>query len=92
LRTRLHFLVNDPLQVLEVGVVAADADSDIVVDFGDSLALAESGHGAVGAEGVGADDHSALKLESQHGGAGGDGLPEKKWAKLLQISSCKEEK
>ena len=71
----LHHLPENLLQILEISIVSGSTQHGAVVDSHNARDVAETSQGAVGAQHVCCDHHSALKLETQDRGPGHHGVP-----------------
>lgn len=71
----LHHLPENLLQILEISIVSGSTQHGAVVDSHNARDVAETSQGAVGAQHVCCDHHSALKLEPQDRGPGHHGVP-----------------
>lgn len=62
----LHFLINNTLQVLIIGVVPSIAEEYQIIDLGDARTVPEASEGAVRAQHVGGNDAALVELDAYY--------------------------
>lgn len=77
MRQVLHFVINQGLDVLEVGIVATDADDRLIVQLEDTIYVRVLGQTAVGEQRIGRYHDSILENQSHDRSSCSSGLPAK---------------
>lgn len=80
-----HFLVDVFLDELEVGIVSADSDNRIFIDFEYSVDVAETSKRSVRHKGIGGDYNASVELDADHRASSRDWLPGGRATKRFEV-------